>query len=57
MEKLFLKDMTFVNESGRQVILHGENILCREREMGHIYPDLAKAFPYFRRMGDRKSVV
>lgn len=26
MERLFLKDMTFVNESGRQVILHGENI-------------------------------
>ncbi len=51
MEKLFLKEKSFVNASGKQVILHGENILCRGRETGHIYPEIEKAFPYFRRMG------
>lgn len=51
MEKLLLKDLSFVTESGKQVILHGVNVLCRGRETGHIYPEIEKAFPYFRRMG------
>ncbi len=51
MEKLYLKDLSFVNESGREVILHGLNVLCRGRETGHIYPELEKAFPWFRKMG------
>ena len=51
MEKLFLKDMSFVTEDGKQVILHGVNVLCRGRETGHIYPNIEKSFPYFRRMG------
>ena len=40
MEKLLLKDLSFVTESGKQVILHGVNVLCRGRETGHIYPVL-----------------
>ena len=51
MEKLYLKDMSFVTKSGKQVILHGVNVLCRGRETGHIYPEIEKSFPYFRRMG------
>ena len=26
-------------------------VLCRGRETGHIYPELEKAFPWFRKMG------
>ena len=51
MEKLYLKDQMFVTESGKQVILHGVNVLCRPRETGHIYPGIGNAFPFFRRMG------
>lgn len=51
MEKLLLNDMSFVTESGKQVILHGVNVLCRGRETGHIYPGIEESFPYFRRMG------
>lgn len=46
MEQLNLQGMKFVTESGKQVILHGVNVLCRERDNGHFYPGL-----------DRKSVV
>lgn len=49
MEKLILQGTRFLNESGREVILHGVNVLCRER--GHFYPDFEAAFPFFRRMG------
>ena len=28
MEKLFIKGTRFVNASGKEVILHGENVLC-----------------------------
>lgn len=52
MEKLHLQGTKFVNDSGRHVILHGENVLCREREPGHIYPELiSEGLPYFSRMG------
>ena len=51
MEKLYLKDLAFVTGSGKQVILHGMNVLCRGRETGHIYPEIEKAFTWFKRMG------
>ena len=52
MEKLHLKSTKFVNDSGQQVLLHGENVLRREREDGHIYPQLIpEGLPYFGRMG------
>lgn len=52
MEKLYLKGTRFVNASGKEVILHGENVLCRDASSGHFYPDFEeKAFPYFKRMG------
>jgi len=51
MEKLKLAGTKFVNESGRQVILHGVNVLDRGREHGHIYPELESAFPFFRESG------
>ena len=52
MERITLKGTRFVNESGKEVLLHGENILCRDASLGHIYPGLVEtAFPYFRRMG------
>ena len=38
MEKLTLKDTRFVNESGKEVILHGLNVLQRQRENNHFYP-------------------
>lgn len=51
MEKLTLKDTRFVNESGKEVILHGLNVLQRQRENNHFYPGFEKAFGYFRRSG------
>lgn len=41
----------FTNESGKEIILHGVNVLCREAALGHLYPDFEKAFPFFRQMG------
>lgn len=51
MEKLTLKDTRFVNERGKEVILHGLNVLQRQRENNHFYPGFEKAFGYFRRSG------
>lgn len=51
MEQLKLQGMKFVNESGKEVILHGVNVLCRERDNNHFYPGLENAFPFFRKMG------
>lgn len=51
MEKLTLKGTRFVNESGKEVILHGLNVLQRQRENNHFYPEFEKAFGYFRRSG------
>lgn len=52
MEKLLIKGTRFVNESGKEILLHGENVLCRSAELGHFYPDFEEtAFPYFRKMG------
>lgn len=51
MEKVLIKGTKFVNESGREVILHGVNVLCREAALGHFYPGFEDAFPFFERMG------
>lgn len=51
MEQLKLQGMKFVTESGKEVILHGVNVLCRERDNGHFYPGFENAFPFFRKMG------
>lgn len=51
MEKLTVKGTRFVNESGKEVILHGLNVLQRQRENNHFYPGFEKAFGYFRRSG------
>ncbi|MBR0086607.1 MAG: cellulase family glycosylhydrolase [Lachnospiraceae bacterium] len=52
MEKLFIKGTRFVTASGKEVLLHGENVLCRDASLHHFYPDFEeKAFPYFRKMG------
>ena len=51
MEKIILKGTKFLNESGKEIILHGVNVLCREAELGHFYPDFENAFPFFKRMG------
>lgn len=51
MEKIILKGTKFINEAGKEIILHGVNVLCREAELGHFYPDFEKAFPFFKRMG------
>ncbi len=51
MEKIILKGTKFYNESGKQVLLHGVNVLCREAELGHFYPGFENAFPFFKRMG------
>ena len=51
MEKIRLQDTRFLNESGKEVIFQGVNVLHRGRENGHLYPDLEKAFPFFRESG------
>ena len=51
MEKILLNGTRFINESGREVILHGMNVLCRDAALGHFYPDFENAFPFFQRMG------
>lgn len=51
MEKILLNGTRFTNESGREIILHGVNVLCREAALGHFYPDFENAFPFFERMG------
>ena len=49
MEALHLEGNRFVNASGRQVLLHGLNVLNRTRP--HLYPDLEKAFAWFQTSG------
>lgn len=51
MERILLKGTRFVNESNKEIILHGVNVLCREAGLGHFYPDFENAFPFFKRMG------
>ncbi len=51
MEKLHLSGTSFVTDGGREVILHGVNVLARERTNNHFYADFEKAFPWFRHMG------
>ena len=49
MEKLHFEGNRFVNASSRQVLLHGLNVLNRQRP--HLYPDLDKALPWFKASG------
>ncbi len=49
MEKLHINGTRFVNESGKEVILHGLNVLNRKRP--HLYPELPKALPWFKASG------
>lgn len=51
MEALNIKGMRFVNEAGREVLLQGVNVLCRDGALGHFYPHFEEALPFFRRMG------
>lgn len=51
MEKIGLRGTKFVNESGKEIIFQGINVLCREAKLGHMYPDFAQAFPFFQKMG------
>ena len=51
MEKILLKGTRFINESGREVLLHGVNVLCREAKLGHFYPKFEDAFHFFKKMG------
>nr|WP_300807646.1 hypothetical protein [uncultured Acetatifactor sp.] len=51
MEKILLNGTRFINESGREVILHGMNVLCRDAALGHFYPDFENAFPFFNGWG------
>ncbi len=51
MEKLHLQGTSFVTDDGREVILHGVNVLARERTNHHFYPNFENAFPWFRHMG------
>ena len=51
MGRLTIQGTRFVDEHGREVILHGLNVLCRGRETGHFYPDFEKAFSWFRKAG------
>ncbi len=44
MSRLAIKGRKFVDEHGREVILHGLKVLCRCRETGHFYPDFEKAY-------------
>ena len=51
MGRITVQGTKFTDENGREVILHGLNVLCRGRETGHFYPDFEKAFPWFRKAG------
>ncbi|MCI8711894.1 MAG: glycoside hydrolase family 5 protein [Ruminococcus sp.] len=51
MEKIRLEGTRFLNESGKEVLFQGINVLHRERENGHLFPDLEKAFPFFQESG------
>ena len=39
MEKIRLEGTRFLNESGKEVLFQGINVLHRERENGHLFPD------------------
>ncbi|MCR5004395.1 MAG: glycoside hydrolase family 5 protein, partial [Clostridiales bacterium] len=49
MEKLHFEGNRFVGASGHQVLLHGLNVLNRQRP--HLYPDLDRALPWFKTSG------
>ena len=51
MQKVLLNGKRFVLESGEELILHGINVLCRERTNNHFYPGFEKAFTFFKHMG------
>ncbi len=44
MEKIIVRGTKFVNESGREVLLQGINFVCKEKQLGYIWPEHKKLF-------------
>ncbi len=51
MEKLKVKGKRFVNESGKVVLLQGINFVCKEKEMGYMWPEHKKLFAWSAESG------
>lgn len=51
MERIIVKGTKFVAESGREVLLHGINFVCKEKEKGYLWPDHEKLFTWFAECG------
>ncbi len=51
MERIKVSGDLFVNESGRQVLLQGINFVCKEKEMGYLWPEHERVFAWFAESG------
>lgn len=51
MEKITVKGNKFLDESGREVLLHGINFVCKEKKQNYMWPDHEKLFTWFTEMG------
>lgn len=51
MERIKVSGDLFVNESGRQVLLQGINFVCKEKEMGYLWPEHERVFTWFAESG------
>ena len=51
LERIIVKGTKFVTESGREVLLQGINFVCKEKEMGYLWPEHDKLFAWFAECG------
>lgn len=51
MEKITVRGTKFVNESGREVLLQGINFVCKEKQLGYIWPEHEKLFAWCAECG------
>lgn len=51
MDRITVRGTKFVNESGKQVLLQGINFVCKEKEMGYLWPEHEKLFEWFAECG------
>lgn len=51
MEQIFIKGMDFQTADGKQVLFNGINVVCKDKGLGYIFPDLEGTFRAFEKMG------
>ena len=51
MEQITIRGMNFQTSDGRQILLNGINVVCKDKKLGYLFPNLEKSFRSFHEMG------